>query len=117
MNYDIRTIAHSSQRYESHGDYLFDGNTGYVWVSDFGNEDIEFIIGIHEQIEMYLTRKRGIPETAISAFDMTHPELDDPGMDKLAPYHKEHFFCDIIDRLLCEQVGIAYEQYQEAKPI
>ena len=118
ISHIVKVIPHLEQRYRTMGDYIREADgTVTISVSHTGNPDVNFIVSLHEMIEEYLTHKRGIPEPVIFRFDIDHPELDDPGMDPRAPYHREHFFCDIIDRLLCEQLGITYEFYQEVEPL
>ena len=38
-------------------------------------------------------------EKKIAEFDKKHPELDDPGRIKKAPYHKEHMFAEKVEKL------------------
>ena len=79
------------------------------------NEDIEFIVAVHELIEMWLTKKRGIQEPDITKFDI-ESGLDDPGESKDAPYHKEHMFAVEVEKILCKELGISYEDYYNAQP-
>jgi hypothetical protein len=121
MNYDIRTIPHAAQRYETVGDYCLD-STGFthVRISDMGNEDYEFLVAIHELIEEHLTRKRGITEESIKAFDEAyeanrHPEdtTSEPGWAENAPYRKEHAFSEWIERQIANELGVDWESYSE----
>jgi hypothetical protein len=88
-----------------------------VRVSDMGNEDYEFLIAIHELIEEHLTRKRGISEAAITAFDVafeaarTADSTDEPGDSPNAPYRNEHIFATSIERLIAAELGVDWLSY------
>ena len=123
----IDTIPHRQQRYPTVGDYWRPAvqRTGLVErteirVSELGNEDYEFLISIHEQIEEYLTRKRGISEKVITAFDIAYEtarqEGDDsePGDAPDAPYRAEHQFATSIEKQLAIELGVNWFEYNEA---
>jgi len=117
----IETIPHKNQRYETCGDYFTDPDgTTQVRVSDMGNEDYAFLVSIHEQIEEYLTRKRGIDETDIKVFDELFEKNrqpgndDEPGDQLEAPYHKEHVFAECLERLLARELGVDWAEYGKA---
>ena len=120
----IDTIPHAEQRYPTVGDYwedaLVSGETKReVRVSDMSNEDYEFLVAIHEQIEQHLCKKRGISEQSITDFDVkfensrTSESLAEPGNHPDAPYHKEHVFATEIERRLAEELGIDWATYDK----
>ena len=111
----IATIPNDEQRYPTWGDYYTYEGVDHIKVSKFENEDIEFIVAVHELIEMWLTKKRGIQEPDITKFDI-ESGLDDPGESKDAPYHKEHMFAVEVEKILCKELGISYEDYYNAQP-
>lgn len=74
----------------------------------------EALVLIHELIEMFLTRHHGIKWEWIDAFDMAHPELDDPGADPRAPYHREHLAATRIEKLLALLLGVKWSEYEAA---
>lgn len=108
----IKSIPHSQQRYPTLGDYYTaaDGSV-FIKVSRLGNWRYEFLIGLHELIEEAVTRSRGIAEPEIKAFDEAHPELDDPGMDPRAPYHREHVLATAIEMLVAQELGVDWAKY------
>src|ERR1017187_5385200 len=97
MEITIKTIKHSDQEYETVGNWHFDaqGNLN-VFVSNMDNDDYAFLVGLHEMIEAWLCRKRGISDESITEFDKVFEQnrkegnTDEPGDDKLAPYNLEH---------------------------
>src|SRR5271157_5336952 len=97
----IKSIPQDKQRYETAGDYWFnEPDLTNIRVSETGNDDYSFLIVLHELIESYLIKKRGISEPEIMAFDIAHADSDDPGSEPDAPYRKEHFFSEAIERLV-----------------
>ena len=88
-----------------------------------GNEDYEFLVGIHEQIEEHLTRRKGIREQDIKAFDEMwekelqeglHNENEEPGHDPRAPYREYHVFAECIERLIASRMGVDWEAYDNS---
>lgn len=119
----IDTIPHAEHRYPTVGDYWRVKNSAFglerleVRVSALGNEDYEFLVAIHELIEEHLTRKRGISEASITAFDVafeavrTTDSIDEPGDHPDAPYRYEHFFATSIERLIAAELGVDWMAY------
>lgn len=125
----IESIPHSKQRYPTLGDYFEEMSDIYsegnlkghekitaIKVSDMGNEDAEFLIGIHELVESYLCRKRGIKEEDITAFDIAFEEKnidEEPGDQPDAPYRNEHRVATIIEQILCHELGWHWCDYEK----
>ena len=114
MEISIKTIPHNQQRYETVGDYWWENGNLQIRVSDMGNQDFEYLVAEHELKEAYLCKKRGIKEPDIMAFDIAHPNSDDPGSEPDAPYYKEHFFTEAIERLIAGQLNINWQEYGKA---
>lgn len=118
MKIVIETCRHEDQRYVTLGDYWVDSDgTIQIRVSAFPTGDyrswpMQVLIAVHELIEMALCLRRGISEPDIRRFDETHPNLDDPGNDPAAPYHKEHVFAENVERLLAQQLGVDWKEYE-----
>lgn len=129
MNINIRTIPHKSQRYETIGDWIFDkGKLSKIFVSKFKNEDMEFLVAIHEFIEAYLLSKRGVSQEEVDEFDMWYEEArdlgvaacgckirpgDEPGFDVHAPYRNEHAFATSIEKKLAKKLNVDWEKYEQ----
>lgn len=119
MNIIIKTIPHKEQRYETVGDYQLRHGQWEITVSDMGNDDYEFLVLLHELVEWKLTQKRGISEESITAFDKQFEEkradgnIDEPGNDWNAPYHKEHVFAECIERMVAHEIGVDWEKYDK----
>src|SRR5258708_3402310 len=116
MNTHITSIPqHCQLDPNAVGDYLTmaDGST-YISVSALPDWRYEFLIALHEMIEEALTRHRGIAEPAIMAFDIAHPDLEDPGMSPEAPYHREHVTATAIEMLVAQELGVDWTAYGRA---
>jgi len=107
-------------RYPTAGDYYLDFLITRIEVFDQGNEDHNFLIALHELVEEYLTRKRGISEEDITAFDLQYeknrdPEDTDsePGDDLAAPYYREHRFAMIMEQLMAHELGVDWNSYDK----
>ena len=117
----IETIPHAQHRYETVGDYWHPTDDSVeVRVSDMGNPDYEFLVAIHELIELYLCKKRGIAEPDIKAFDeefeakREEGNEDEPGDSPLAPYQKEHQFATKIESQLAAELSVDWAAYGNA---
>lgn len=108
----IGRIPHHLQRYNTLGDWQVDSYGDLVIdVSEMGNSDFELLVGVHELIEAALCRKRGITQAQVDAFDLAHPDLDEPGADISAPYYREHKFACLVEKLLADELGIDFAKY------
>ena len=69
MKINIETIPHGDQRYPTVGDYWDDENgVMQVRVSDMKDWRYEALVIIHELVEMFLTKHRGIRRTRDQRF-------------------------------------------------
>jgi hypothetical protein len=116
----IETISHLKHRYPTVGDYYIEDGINKIFVSDMKNEKYEFLVALHEFIEEFLTRQRGIIEADITKFDEQYedcrPDGDhsEPGNSILAPYYKEHQFATIIEKLMALELNVNWEDYEKA---
>jgi len=113
METQIKVIPHSQQRYDTCGDYVGERDL-YIMVSETQNEDYNFLIGLHEWIEAYLCKKRGIPFDAITKFDIEFKGRGEPGNNREAPYKREHRFATKIEKMVCKELGCDWNQYDQA---
>jgi hypothetical protein len=117
--YDVRLVPHERQRYETCGDYYDEGLLTNVRVSVLGDARMEFCVMIHELIEEFLCKQRGIAEPDIKAFDEEFErrrqpgELSEPGFDFASPYFREHAFATQIEMQIAEEIGLDWAEYTE----
>jgi hypothetical protein len=108
----IETIPHSSQRYDTAGDWsLQDGNI-VVKVSQLSRRDYELLVALHELVEAYLCQRDGISQKAVDAWD-TGPgkDEDEPGDDPKSLYFHQHRVASKIERFVAKQIGVSWAAY------
>ncbi len=117
---DIQAIPHSSQRYETAGDYYETKDGLKIRVSLMDDPRYEFLIALHELVEAKLCEHRGVQIADIDAFDFAFEagrmpgDTTEPGDDVNAPYFKEHQVATIIERLVAGELGVNWERYSQA---
>lgn len=122
LDVEIKTIPDEAQRYNTVGDYLTDASGKIsIQVSQFADERHEFLVAVHELIEAYLCRMRGVSDAAIDAFDMEYEKnrapddhASEPGNDATAPYHAEHRFATKIEQMIATELGVDWDEYVSA---
>lgn len=122
MKISIETIPHKSQRYETVGDWTIDQNGDItIKVSETGTRDYNFLVALHELVEVYLCQKRGITQEAVDKFDMEFEKLreksltlstEEPGDQKDAPYRKEHCCASGVERHLASELNVTWADYE-----
>ena len=110
----IRTIPEWGQRYKTSGDYWTDKNgVEQIRVSQFDDWRYGALIAIHELVETVLCRDRGIKTEDIDKFDMAFEDKGEPGDSPNSPYYREHQFASAIERLMCNELGIPWHEYDK----
>ena len=118
---NIEVIDHQEQNYETAGDYQTDEDgTLHIRVSDT-SPHTNFLVILHELIEFYLIRAKGIKEEDITNFDLRfekmrkeYPEiigLDEPGNSEKSPYNVEHLISSKIERWLGDNMEYSWEEH------
>lgn len=119
-NVVIKVVPHGAQRYETVGDWLYLGDTLYIFISDMGVDEYHQLVAIHEYIEALLCRAADISEEDVTAFDIKFEEnrpdgnTDEPGDDPTAPYYAQHQFATQIEKLMSVKLGVNWEAYDAA---
>src|ERR1035437_8139243 len=73
-----------------HGDYFLDEKgVLQIRVSEFDNHIDILALILHELNEAWLCAVKGVTIKEIDEFDLSHPETEDPGLLKCAPYFEE----------------------------
>jgi hypothetical protein len=103
-------------RYPTVGDYVKKGRVIHVFVAKSENPDHEFLVALHEVVEAWLTQRRGISWKEVDKFDILFeknrtPSSGEPGDDPGSPYFKEHQFATRIERMVCQELGISWDEY------
>lgn len=117
----IQTIPHCRQRYETPGDWeVFNDGSTAIKVSMLENSDYEFLIGLHELVECYLCKKRGIKDADVTAFDEAFEanrppgNTAEPGDDPRAPYARQHRTATIVEMIVADALEVDWSAYAAA---
>jgi hypothetical protein len=120
---EIKTVSPESQRYATLGDW-FDVEKVYlpklerpephsmVVVSELGDPRYEFLVALHELVEMFLCKQRGITAGVVDQFDMNWKQEGEPGNDPASPYFREHQFASSIERQMAHELGVNWAEYE-----
>ena len=100
----IDFIPKDQQRYDTVGDWYYDGDTLHIKAS--GGEDEAFLISLHELVEAFLCHKHGVTQEQVDQFDFGWFGNGEPGDSSAAPYQKEHRFAMIVEHLIAHELGL-----------
>ena len=119
----IKTVDHKDQRYETCGDYEDMGEYFEIRVSKTTPHQ-DFLIGLHEFIELYLINSKGVKIEDIDTFDRhfedmrnQFPDLvkdSEPGNHDSAPYRKEHGIASRVEEWLANVLHVDMNVYNES---
>ncbi len=101
---EVHNIPQSKQHYPTSGDYWEVGRNDYQFRISAKSKRDFYCYLIHEMVEAFLTRDRGINWEKIDEFDIKSG-LYDPGASPDAPYHKEHEFANKIEDMFREELN------------
>jgi hypothetical protein len=115
------TIPHKFQAYETVGNWqILPDGTPVVFVSDMKDWRYNFLVMLHEFVEVFLCRHSGISQKQVDRFDIAYeknrPEgnEDEPGDDPRAPYRVEHCIATGIERIAAGFLGVSWKEYEQA---
>lgn len=122
MKITIDTIPHSSQRYNTPGDFFGNGDGDIqINVSELGDWRKEMCIAVHELVELLICKWQGISIRQIDDFDLKfeaereqgiHKPDDEPGSHKDAPYKSAHFVAETVERVVAFALGLDWNDYE-----
>lgn len=136
---DWKVLPHEEQRYETSGDWWWEGDTLHVRISRMSDWRYEFCCGLHEVVEAVLCRHMGISHETVDAFDMdyervhqlywtapdllSHPEaypcgcpiqrLSDPGSDVHSPYRIPHLIAEAVESIAVRALRVEWDAYDQ----
>lgn len=99
----IDFIPNSQQRYETAGDWYYEGDTLILKVSKTEDPLDQQLIALHELVEALLCNHAGITQEVVDKFDMgPGKDLEQPGDDPSAPYYEQHKVATNVERVVEE---------------
>jgi hypothetical protein len=120
----IKTQPSRNMRYQSLGDWYYRigrklENEKKVLVievnEDAGDDFHQFLIALHELVEVKLCEARGITQSQVYVYDFNHADKvkagtvspdAEPGDEPDCPYGKEHRFAMLIEHLMAHELGL-----------
>jgi hypothetical protein len=115
MKIHVTTIPHEEQRYPTAGDWWWDGDTLEMRVSTLPDWRYGVLVTVHELVEAVLCKAHGVTAEAVDAWDTgIGKDIDDPGDDPRAPYHREHRAASALERRLARDLGVNWDAYNDA---
>ena len=118
MNVTIKTIPHDQHRCCTCGDWWWEGDTLQIRVSEMNDDRYEWLIAVHELVEVWCCRHAGITQKQVDDFDFAYEKnrtVDDtsePGDDAKAPYRQPHCLATGIERILAFVWGVCWADYE-----
>jgi hypothetical protein len=119
MKITIEVIKHEDQRYETVGDWVWNGDDLNIYVSSMDNWRYEMLVAFHEMAECLMCKHRGIAQEDVDNFDIQFEKLredgdvSEPGDQPNAPYYREHQIATILERTLALELGVNWKQYDD----
>jgi hypothetical protein len=109
----------SDMRYYTYGDYYLKDNGDLKFeIVDHKNDDYNYLTLVHELLEYFLLRKKGVNINDIDTYDKIFeddPErvakYYEPGADPTCPYKVEHDYANKVVKELCDTTGVNYEDW------
>jgi hypothetical protein len=108
----MTTLPFDKLRYQTYGDYYEKPGVVHIDVAKQDNPLYEWLIAIHELVEYVLVKARKISIDEIEEFDQTC-QSEDPGDDPAAPYYHEHQVASIVERIVANELGLKWHEYEE----
>jgi len=116
MKIVIEAIPHAAQRYDTWGDWYYDPDgTLQIRVSsdvpELPSAAHQFLIALHELVEVKLCEARGVTQEQVDAFDFAHQDDcneagTEPGDLPDSPYRREHRFAMLVEHLMAHELGL-----------
>lgn len=121
MNVTMKVIPHSKQRYPTVGDWQFKNHKTELEIRSSSLIDwrMEACIMVHELVEALICKWNGVEDDAVTRFDehfernRKEGDLSEPGDEITAPYYNEHQIATAVERLLAQQLGVSWKEYEE----
>jgi hypothetical protein len=111
----MQVIPHKNQRYRTVGDWTEPGpGQRMVSVSDVGNDDSNFLIGVHEEIEHHWCAMNGVTQADVDRWDWAFKGEGEPGDDPACPYYLGHQIAMKHERELGADFGLDWEAHEAA---
>jgi len=116
-NIIIQFIPHKDQRYETCGDWFYEGDSLIIYVSALSDWKRSALVAIHELVEVVLCNHAGITQEQVDKFDEEferarerglYTDDEEPGDHPASPYRVQHGIATGVERILASVLGIIW---------
>jgi hypothetical protein len=115
MKIIIEDIPHKEQRYETCGDWYFEGDTLIIKISAELSSESKLLITVHELVEVILCSKSEIDQYTVDLFDINYKgPYSEPGEDPSAPYYEQHIKAEVVERILANFMNINWKDHEKS---
>jgi len=111
----IDFIPQSEQRYDTCGDWFYNGKTLVLKISRTSDMRHHQLVAVHELVEALLCNVDGVTQEQVDAFDMgIGGDLDEPGNDLMCPCHAQHMIASAVERVVASAMRVDWAEYEQA---
>lgn len=111
----IRFIPQAEQRYDTCGNWLYEGDGLTILISQMPDERYQQLVAVHELVEALMCNVDGVTQEQVDAFDMgPGKDLDEPGYSPDAPYREQHAWASAIEKMLAIGMHVDWDIYDAA---
>jgi len=115
LDISVITVPHNQQQYDTVGNWSIENEMDWVVsVSRMSDWRHEFLVAVHEIIEMGLCKHAGVTTDEVTRFDSQFQGEGEPGDDPKAPYVKQHNIATAVERILAGMLDIKWTEYEDA---
>ena len=120
---NVKVVSHKDQRYDTSGDWWWNGEQLEVRVSNLNDWRYHFLIAIHEVVEACFCKFNRLDQNQVTEFDKQflegqkvgkYKEWEEPGDDPSSPYHLGHCLAISVERALAFMMCVNWKTYNEA---
>lgn len=115
MKITLKTLPPEMMRYPTTGDWQwFDNGDLLVTVAEHKKHDRSaFLVMLHELVEAFLCKDAGISEEDVSAFDLSNPDLPEPGEHPDAPYRRQHEVAIEVEKIVASALLRDWDDHED----
>lgn len=127
MKITIEIVEPSAMRYNTVGDWqVGDNNDINITVARSGVPRSDALVGLHEAVEavtfLFNYGDWHRAQEIVDKFDnlwpnhlkfLPQPNYLEPGDDPASPYHTQHVLATIVERMLCLELGMTWEEHEQ----
>jgi hypothetical protein len=90
-----------------------------IFVSKMSDWRYEFLVALHELVEVFLCRYSGVGQKQVDRFDIAYEKKrkagdeSEPGDSPKAPYRTQHCIATGVERIVAAFLGVVWADYEK----